>query len=410
MSDENIFNNISEDSEIITDSSSIIDEVDVSENSAKNSGYTQEENSDASEFSRELENYLPTPQNTDKLKKPTPQWVYSAIASAAVCVIMLAVYSVAVMPNIKPSAVISYVDGNQRAEDHGDSTISDISAKVSPCIVEVSSVSAYRSFFGLSSQTNTGSGIVLSEDGYILTSSTVAGDGSDVKITLPDNKEYTAKLLGSDDSKDIAILKIEASGLTAAVLGNSDNVRSGDMALVIGNLLGGELGTSVTKGIICGVNYGVSLQNGSSINLLQTDAITNTQSAGGCLLNANGEVVGMITYALTSDSSNISFAIPSNDIKNVSQSLIDTGKAPQGLIIGITGSDNEHGVTVESVMEDTPAKAADIKAGDLILKVDGTPVKSISDINRIRDSHQKGDKLIITIYRDGETLDVTIVL
>ena len=128
---------------------------------------------DKSEFETELENYLPTPENTDKLKKPVPTWVYSGLMSALVCVVILTIYSFFVIPNIKPSAVISYSEGTTSAQGHSDTTISDIAQKVSPSIVQISSVSAYRSFFGLSSQTSTGSGIILSPDGYILTSSSL---------------------------------------------------------------------------------------------------------------------------------------------------------------------------------------------------------------------------------------------
>ena len=123
-----------------------------------------------------------------------------------------------------------------------------------------------------------------------------------------------------------------------------------------------------------------------------------------------GEVVGMLTNAVASESTEISFAIPSNNIKAVAESLITTGEAPKGLIIGITGEDTDHGVVVESVMEDTPAQKAGLKEGDLILRVDGTAVKSIADINKIKDTHRSGDKLIITLYRDGELLDVEITL
>ena len=120
----------------------------------------------------------------------------------------------------------------------------------------------------------------------------------------------------------------------------------------------------------------------------------------------------MVTHAISSDIDSISFAIPANDIKNTTQSLINDSipAKSDSLIIGITGTDSEHGVIVESVLDDTPAKKADIKAGDLILKADGKAVKSIAEINKIRDSHVSGEKIILTIYRNGETLDIEIIL
>lgn len=365
-----------------------------------------------SEFERELENYLPTLENTDKIRNPVPQWVWSIVASLVTCLVLFTIYSVIVIPRLRPAAVISYVEKPAvgKVESSEVFSISGINASVSPSIVSIETKASYRNFFGLSSSTNTGSGVVLSADGYILTSSSLVGNEGETSVILPDKSKHEAKLIGSDENKDIAILKIEASGLTAVTLGNSDEVRAGDAAIVIGNVLGGDLGTSITKGIICGVNSGVALQNGGTINLLQTDAITNSNNAGGCLLNSEGQLVGMITYAISANVENISFAIPSNDIKNVAQSLINTGAAPEALMIGITGSDSDHGILVETVLEDSAAEKAGIKANDLILKADDTPVKSISELNKVRDSHRKGDIIKLTIYRDGNIIDINVTL
>lgn len=366
-----------------------------------------------SEFERELENYLPTPQNTDKVKRPMPSWLVALIASSLTCVLFLAVYSVFIVPRLRPAAVISYVErpaANKPQNPEEIMSISGINSAVSPSIVSISTNVSYMNFFGMSSSTNTGSGVVLSSDGYILTSCSLVGNDGETSVVLPDNSKYEAQIVGMDENKDIAILKIEASNLTPVTLGNSDEVMAGDTAIVIGNVLGGELGTSITKGIICGVNRGVSLQNGSTINLLQTDAITNSNNAGGCLLNSEGHLVGMITYAISADVENISFAIPSNDIKAVSESLINVGKSPEGLLIGISGSDSGHGILVETVLEESPAEKAGIKANDLILKADGIAVKSISELNKVRDTHKKGEVIKLTVYRDGEMIDVDVTL
>ncbi len=374
----------------------------------ENSNYKEE-----SDFEKELENYLPTPQNTDKVRKPIPSWIVALISSAITCILFLTVYSFVVVPRLRPSAVISYVEKPiyEKTVDKGEAiSISSINAAVSPSIVSISTNVSYMNFFGMSSSTNTGSGVVLSADGYILTSSSLVGNDGETSVILPDESKHDAEIVGMDENKDIAILKIEAENLTPVTLGNSDEVMAGDTAIVIGNVLGGDLGTSITKGIICGVNNGISLQNGTTINLLQTDAITNSNNAGGCLLNSEGHLVGMITYAISADVENISFAIPSNDIKNVSESLINVGKAPQGLLIGITGTDSEHGILVETVLEKSPAEKAGIKVNDLILKADGTALKSISELNKIRDTHKKGEIIKLTVYRDGEMLDIEITL
>lgn len=366
----------------------------------------EEENREPSEFEAELENYLPTPENTTKVKQPTPGWVYSAIASCVVCIAFMFVHTFIVLPTLRPKAIISYSgDGKPHIEVTEDNR--NPIAKIADSVVSITGTSSYHSFFGISSSKTTASGVILSEDGYILTANSVLGqEGITVKIG---DDEFEATVAGVDASRDIAVIKIEKTGLTPAVLGDSDTMQMGDSVVCLGNVLGNEMGTSATRGIICGINRDVNL-NGRNFNLFQTDAETSQGNSGGPLVNMHGEVIGMVTYAVTAESSNISFAIPSNDIKNVAQSLITTGEAPKGLIIGITGTDTDHGVEVDTVIEDTPAQKAGLKQGDLILKVDGIAVKSISDINKIRDTHVSGDKLIITLYRDGEQIDVEVTL
>lgn len=371
----------------------------------------ESESAEDCDFASELENYLPTSENTDKLGKPVPAWVKTAAVSAAVSTLFFAIYSLAVTPHIKPTAVISYVQGD-KANNPAPTGVSAIAEKITPSIVSVSGVSSYRSFFGLSSSETYGTGVIISSDGYILTSNALVGDGSDIKVSLQDKTQYDAVLVGNDKSKDVAILRIDAKNLPAAQLSDSDAVHAGDAAIVMGNLLGNEMGVSATQGIICGINKNLALQNGNTLNLFQTDAVTSSNSTGGCLLDANGNIIGMITHAISSEIDYISFAIPSNDIKNTTESLINnsTPARSNSLIIGITGTDSDHGVIVESVTENSPAEKAGIKSGDLILKADGTAVKSISEINKIRDSHISGEKIILTVYRNGETTDIEVTL
>ena len=358
-----------------------------------------------SEFERELENYLPTAENTTKVKQPLPGWVVSAIASALVCVFILSVYSVLIMPLLRPRTIITY-SGEKPQTEHIEEDKTPIE-KAADSVVTITGTTAYRSFFGITSSKSNCSGLVLTEDGYILTANSVLGqEGISVKI---DNKDYPATVHGTDASKDIAIIKIDKTGLTPATLGDSDHMKMGTSVISLGNVLGENMGTSATRGIICGVNRDMNI-NGRNFSLLQTDAETGSGSAGGPIINMAGEVVGMITNAVTTENSNISFAIPSNDIKAVAESLITTGKAPEGLIIGITGTDTDHGVVIDSVMEDTPAEKAGLKVGDLILRADDTTIKSISDLNKIRDTHRSGEKIKLSIYRDGELLEIEVTL
>lgn len=396
MSDNREFDEIEE----ITESDDII----VEEEALEEEG--EEFSEDSNEFAKELENYLPTAENTTKVRQPLPGWVISAIASCGVCIVFLLVYSVLIMPHLRPKAVISYTgESSTKLEDTED--VKSPIEKTADSVVTITGTTSYHSFFGISSSKSTCSGVILSEDGYILTANSVLGQEG-ITVTV-DGKEYEATVQGVDSSKDLAVIKIEKTGLAAAVLGDSELVEMGDSVVCLGNVLGDEMGTSATRGIICGVNRDVNI-NGRNFNLLQTDAETSKGNAGGPVINMAGEVIGMITYAVTAESSEISFAVPSNEIKNVAESLITTGEVPKGLIIGFTGSDTDHGVVVDSVMEDTPAQKAGIKEGDLILRVDDTAVKSISDINKIRDTHKSGDKLKITIYRDGELIDIEVIL
>lgn len=370
---------------------------------------TQEEIADEPSFSEELENYLPTPENTDKVKKPFPVWFTSILTSFITCFVILAAYTFIVFPNIRPSAVISYSNGEENADKRETVNIDTALDKNIKSVVRVSGKSDYRSFFGISSQTNSGSGMIISENGYILTAYSLVGSNGEASVTIGKDS-YTAKLVGQDVSKDIAIIKIDASGLVPVTLGNSDNVKTGDTVIAIADILGGDIGVSATKGIICGVSRGVSLSNGSSVNLLQTDAASGASSSGGCLSDESGNVIGMLTGAISSNTDKIIFAIPSNDILAIAESIINTGLAPSGLTIGIKGADAEHGVTVEAVIDSSPAEKAGIKKGDLILKADGTVVKSVSEINKIRDTHKKGDIIVLTVYRDGEIMDINIKL
>ena len=310
----------------------------------------------------------------------------------------------------EPKAVISYVQSSGASElKENIGEVSAVVEKCMPSLVSVSGTSEYMSFFGVSTQTVSGTGMIVSENGYILTSNALIGSKGETKVKIGD-ETYDAKLIGQDVSNDLAIIKIDKDGLKAVALGDSDSVKVGDGVIAIADVFGGNIGFSASKGIICGVNKSVSLENGTTVNFLQTDAAPNSLCSGGCLLDADGSVIGMLTSSISANSDKIAFAIPSNDIKPVMESIINTGEAPEEIIIGIRGTDTDHGVVVDAVIEDTPAKEAGVKKGDLVLKVDGKTVKSVEEINKIKDGHQKGDTIVLTVYRDGESIKIDIVL
>ena len=333
----------------------------------------------------------------------------TVIISAVVCVVLLICYS-AFHRHSAPQRPIFTPNTNVSADTAG---FLGLGEKVDASIVSIESpIPDIGGFFSqmIPTSSQSASGVIISSDGYILTSlSALSADTVDV--CLSDGNTYTATLKESDQMTDTAILKIDADSLTPLAFGDSDSLLSGQTVGVCGRFLSGKLSATLNLGTICGVDKGIKLQNEKMINLIQTDAPVAKVCNGAVLLNANGAIVGMTTAMVSSGSDEISLAIPSNDIYAFVSSVLDVASeapASSGASIGIRGSDAEYGINVESVLKDSPADKAGIKENDLIMKVDGTVVKSIAEINTIRDAHKPGDKLIFTVYRDGETLDIEV--
>ena len=350
-----------------------------------------------------------------KRKKSVPSWLIAAVVSVAASAVCLTAYTVAILPNMRPATVISYAGGaggeeGQQADAESYAGFVGMGERFSSSVVSVSLQGQSGGFFSQMLTSSGGTGIVVSADGYILTNNSIVGRQSGtVTVTLSDGDSYEAQIVGSDARTDCAILKIDKSELVPVQFGDSDSVLSGTRVAALGRILSSQLGATLTQGTICGINKGVTLQSGQTINLIQTDA-ASPDSAGSALFDSEGRMVGMVTSMISSSSDSIALAIPSNDIIQVIESVITTGIAPSGLNIGIRGQDAEYGVIVETVNEDSAAAKAGLAAGDLIMKVDGTPVKSVSEINQIRDTHTHGDTIVFTVYRDGETIDINITL
>lgn len=266
-----------------------------------------------------------------------------------------------------------------------------------------------------------GSGVIISKDGYIMTNNHVIEGASKIKVTTADEKEYEAKLVGADETNDVAVLKIEASGLTPATYGNSDQLEVGDMAVAIGNPLG-ELGGTVTAGIISATDRALSI-DGKTLHLLQTDSSINPGNSGGGLFNGNGQLIGLVVAkSAGSDVEGLGFAIPINTAANVAQQLIDKGYVSGQPSTGMTyqegtsgsgsgsdpfsqfdsffGSGTQKGVYIYSVNGEN-AKAAGFQPGDQVYAVDGEEITSFDDLSAIVTAHKVGDKLKFTIIRDG---------
>ena len=268
-----------------------------------------------------------------------------------------------------------------------------------------------------------GSGIIISDDGYILTNYHVLEEGTvSVAVTLTNDKEYEARLVGIDEYTDIAVLKIDGNNLPVAEFGDSSLLEEGEDVLAIGNPLGKDLRGTITNGIISAINRDIDY-GGYTMTLLQTTAAINEGNSGGPLINMHGQVIGITNMKMVSYTGaveGIAFAIPSSSIKPVVDEIIELGYVSGRPAIGVWVQDIPEavkkvrnlpdGVYVESVFDDTDAFHKGVKEGDVITAVDGESVKASVDLNVIKDALQVGDTLTITIYRDGETFDVEIEL
>ena len=255
-----------------------------------------------------------------------------------------------------------------------------------------------------------GSGIIISEDGYIVTNQHVIADATEITIILNTGDEYVATVVGSDSKSDLAVLKINATGLTAAVLGDSSQVEVGDLAVAIGNPLGQELAGTVTSGVISAVNRKMTVDN-RSYNLLQTDAAINPGNSGGALVNKYGEVIGINSIKMSETGvEGIGFAIAISEAKPIIDDLMNSGYVSGRSLIGVTITESRNGLTVYSVSEGSGAEKAGIKVGDLIVKADGKAVNTGDALNEIRDAKKPGEYITLTVIRNGELTDINVQL
>lgn len=354
-----------------------------------------------------------TYQPTQKQKKLLPKYI---LLSVAVSVVLITAFAAIILPHLKTPTTIHY--SSNPIAPQTSSELPALSAAARQCsdsTVYISSSGNIGGFFNQHISLGDGSGIIISEDGYIVTSSSVVNSGTDITVTLNDGQKASAVVVGSDTNTDIAVLKIEADKLLPAILGNSDTINVGDPVIAVGNPLAPQVMNTVTYGIVSGINNNVTLQKGFSMNLIQTDAYINSGNAGGGLFTANGEVIGVVISNVRTEGG-ISLAVPINDIKNLLSSFIgaknpeEQGTNSDTPMIGITATEEQYGVVIETVSENSPAARAGLRVGDIIIKIDNTPVTTVAKINEVRLSHKKGDTLNATIFRDGEALEVSIVL
>ena len=265
-----------------------------------------------------------------------------------------------------------------------------------------------------------GSGFIISDDGYILTNFHVIEDSSHISVSMYNGDSYDATLIGYDESNDIAVLKIDAEGLAPVILGDSNNLNVGDSVVAIGNPLG-ELTFTLTSGAISAKDREVTFSNNVSMNLLQTDCAINSGNSGGALFNLYGEVIGVTNakYGTSSNSSasidNIGFAIPINSIMNIVESIIEKGYISKPYIgisvLDVSTETQAYGIpagaAVQSVTENGPAAKAGLQRGDVITAVDGKAMTSTELVSFVGQA-SVGQQIVFSIYRQGDTLEITV--
>lgn len=267
-----------------------------------------------------------------------------------------------------------------------------------------------------------GSGFIITDDGYIITNYHVIENSDSITVSLYDGTSYTAELIGYDESNDIAVLKVDAEGLTPVVVGDSDNLNVGDSVIAIGNPLG-ELTFSLTSGAVSALDREVTLSNSVTMDLIQTDCAINSGNSGGALFNLNGEVIG-VTNAKYSGSGtgasidNIAFAIPINQVKEIVESIIENGYIVKPYIgVSVTDVSQEtqsyglpKGAAVRSVDDDGPAADAGLEENDIITAVNGNEISGSKALVKIIGDASSGDKMILTVYRQGKSIDIEIMV
>ncbi len=296
-----------------------------------------------------------------------------------------------------------------------------VTDKAMPSVVGITTTTIDKNnVFAIPTQSQgVGTGVIVDANGYILTNSHVVSDGQavDVNVLFNDGSTTKGKVLWNDDKLDLAMVKVDKRGLTPAELGDSDKVRTGDIAIAIGNPLGLEFQKSVTQGIISGLDRTIQTEQSNMTGLMQTDASINPGNSGGPLLNEKGQVIGINT-AKASQAEGLGFAIPVNTVKPIVEQIIKSGNFEK-VTLGIKGIDlaifeastgtdleAEDGVYIAEVMANTPAQKSGIQTGDVIVKVGDDNVTTMSDLNKSLYKYSVGDKSQIVINRGGKEIKV----
>lgn len=294
---------------------------------------------------------------------------------------------------------------------------------VAPAVVGITNKAYARDYFNhkVLVEQGEGSGVIIDANGYIATNNHVVDGAQELVVSLPDGRTFPGKVLGADPATDLAVVKIEATDLPVASLGDSDKLLVGEPAIAIGNPLGLEFQGSVTVGVISALNRSIDIGE-RKFKLIQTDAAINPGNSGGALVNADGVVIGINSAKISvSGVEGIGFSIPINTARPILQSLIDKGHVVRAYLgVGVLDKNTapqygynlniDTGVYVVNATANGPAAKAGIKPGDIITKVAGAAIDSVSGLRSNLDSQQVGSNIDVEIIRNGQTITVNVLL
>lgn len=340
--------------------------------------------------------------------------IITAVAAVALCVVIFAALSGHIYSSFMHISRIN--NGNSERQKHmlteeenGEETTDITAEKLLENVVNVS-VNITGGFLNKTAAISSGNGIFIREGGFILTSAYLLESQGNVTVTASDGAQYRASLLGTDNEKYISVLKIDNDAAGAAAVGNSDEMMVGSKVIGIGNKIADSFSNPITFGTVCGYDSDISLKDGTLVNAFQTDAPTLSGSIGGLMFNYSGELVGICTAKYAASSDVIGLVTPINDIIDVVNSIIDNTYVENTKRLGISATDADYGVTIDNVQKNSAADKAGLKHGDLIIKINGEPVSTLAQIIKKKNSLESGSKMVFTVYRNGETLDLTVVL
>lgn len=300
-------------------------------------------------------------------------------------------------------------------------SVVEIAKKVGPTVVGINIKTQSISIFGrMQEAEGSGSGIILTADGYIVTNNHVIDGANSITVVLSDGKEYDAKLTGADSRTDLAVIKIDASNLPYATLGNSSDLQVGELAVAIGNPLGNELAGTVTGGYISALNRSIIVDD-KEFNLIQTDAAINPGNSGGALVNNYGEVIGINSVKMSAEGvEGIGFAIPIDTAKPIIEDLKTSGYVTGRPVIGIGGrnvtqQDSVYynipvGIYVSQISPYSAAEKAGMQIGDVIIEFNGEKVTTVDELNGKKEAYKVGDTVTLTYVRNGETRKSNLTL